>query len=170
MNKESLETVLGTIHNLLVAEGMSDAAAVVSQCPARAEQIGYDNWNGGTEIWTIYFEVPPQEYARLGARREQIEEQINGRIKAVMEPVSQDWYSASIVPARTVAKDWRAEGSNLPREVRQNIVDGLRLEGVQWQGSLNDVEFLSRLYDLDQLHSTDRRYTDAAGDIWHVDL
>jgi hypothetical protein len=110
--------------------------------------------------------VPPQEYARLGARREQIEEQIKGRIAVVMEPESQDWYSASIVPARTVAKDWRAEGSTLPREVRQNIVDGLRLEGIHWQGTLNDVEFLSRLYDLDQLHSTDRRYKDAAGDIW----
>lgn len=166
MNQESLEIVLGTVHTLLVAEGMTDAAAVVSQFPARAEQTGFDNWNGGTEIWTIYFDVPAQDYARLGPRREQIEEQINGRIKVVMEPESQDWYSASIVPARTVAKDWRAEGSTLPREVRQNIVDGLRLEGVHWQGSLNDVEFLSRLFDLDQLHSTDSRFTDAARDIW----
>lgn len=166
MNQDSLEIVLGTVHNLLVAEGMTDAAALVSQYPARAEQTGFDNWNGGTEIWTIYFDVPAQDFARLGPRREQIEEQINGRIKAVMEPESHDWYSASIVPARVIAKDWRAEGSTLPREIRQNIIDGLRLEGVRWQGSLNDVEFLSRLYDLDQLHSTDRRYTDAAGDIW----
>src|SRR5690606_23090521 len=110
-------------------------AALVSQYPARAEQTGFDNWNGGTEIWTIYFDVPARDFARLGTRREQIEEQINGRIKAVMEPESQDWYSASIVPARVVAKDWRAEGSTLPREVRRNIIDGLRLEGVHWQGS-----------------------------------
>ena len=161
-----MEVVLGTVHNLLVAEGMTDAAALVSQYPARAEQTSFDNWNGGTEIWTIYFEVPAQDFARLGPRREQIEEQINGRIKVVMEPESQDWYSASIVPARVTTKDWRAAGSTLPREVRQNIVDGLRLEGVHWQGSLNDVEFLSRLYDLEQLHSTDRRYSNAAGDIW----
>lgn len=58
MNQDSLEVVLGTVHNLLVAEGMTDAAALVSQYPARAEQTSFDNWNGGTEIWTIYFEVP----------------------------------------------------------------------------------------------------------------
>jgi len=38
MNQESLEIVLGTVHTLLVAEGMADAAAIVSQFPARAEQ------------------------------------------------------------------------------------------------------------------------------------
>lgn len=50
--------------------------------------------------------------------------------------------------------------------MRQNILDGLRLDDVDWSGRLNDVEFLSRLYDLEELPSTDSRYKDAAGDIW----
>lgn len=165
MNQESLDIVLGTVHALLVAENMDEASSLVITYPARAEQTGYDNWNGGTEIWTIYFDVPPQEYARLGSRRAQLEEQITARLKTAMSE-SQDWYSASVVPARVVAKDWRVEGSSLPKEVRKNIVDGLRLEGVHWQGQLNDVEFLSRLYDLERLPSNDSRFSDAAGDIW----
>lgn len=166
MNQESLENVLGTVHALLEAEGMGEAAGIVRAYPARAEQTGYDNWNGGTELWTIYFDVPPQDYARLGSRREQLQEQITARLKTVLEPETSDWYSTSIVPSRTIPKDWRAEGSHLPKEVRKNIVDGLRLEGVHWQGQMNDVEFLSRLYDLEQLPSTDTRYPDASGDIW----
>lgn len=166
MSPESLETVLGTVHALLVAEDMAEAASLVRAYPSCAEQTGFDNWNGGTELWTIYFDLPPHDYARLGSRRELLEEQISARVKTVMEPESQDWYSVSIIPSRNVPKDWRAEGSNLAKGIRKNIVDGLRLEGIHWQGQLNDVEFLSRLYELENLPSTDSRFTDASGDIW----
>lgn len=166
MDKVTLDQVLGTAHALLVAEDMAEAAAIVRAYPARAEQTGYDNWNGGTELWTVYFEVPPKDYARLGGRREQLEGQITARLKAVLEPDSTDWYCASIIPARNVPRHWRAESSSLPRDVRKNIFDGMRLEGAAWQGELDDLEFLSRLYDLKQLPSHDSRFKDAAGDIW----
>jgi len=166
MQASELEAVLGTVHDLLVAEGMNEAAQVVRAYPARSEQTGYDNWNGGTNIWEVYFDVPPVDYARLGSRRAQIEEQITARLKMVLEPETQDWYSAKIVPRRTQNKDWRAESPTLPREIRVNILDGLRLENVSWRGQLDDVEFLSRLYDLQKLPSHDSRFKDAAGDIW----
>ena len=40
------------------------------------------------------------------------------------------------------------------------------VEGINWSGSLEEPEFLSRLYDLQALPSTDNRFPDAAGDIW----
>jgi hypothetical protein len=166
MDKIALDQVLGTVHALLEAEELVEAAIVVRTYQARAEQTGYDNWNGGTGLWTVYFDVPPREYARFGSRREQVEGQITARLKAILEPDSGDWYSAAIVPSRNVPKDWRAASSNVPRDVRRNILDGMRLEGVLWRGELDDVEFLSRLYDLKQLPSHDNRFKDAAGDIW----
>ena len=166
MDAGELEDVLGSVHDLLVAEGMNEAAHLVRAYPARAEQTGYDNWNGGTEVWDVYFDVPAVDYARLGSRRHQIEEQITARLKSVLEPATQNWYSAKIVPRRTGAKDWRTASSSLSRDVRVNIVDGLRLETVSWRGLLDDVEFLSRLYDLEKLPSHDTRFKDAAGDIW----
>ncbi|KGR56438.1 hypothetical protein NX79_21415 [Xanthomonas vasicola] len=166
MNEDSLDAVLGTVVALLDAEGMSEAAAFVRTYSARAEQTGFDNWNGGTEIWTIFFDLPPHDYARLGSRREQLQEQINARLKIVLEHETSDWYSTSIVPSRAVSKEWRIEGAQLAKDIRKNIVDGMRLEGVHWQGQLNDVEFLSRLYDLESFPSADSRFTDASGDIW----
>ena len=166
MNQDGLDVVLGTIVALLDAEGMGEAAAFVRNYPARAEQTGFDNWNGGTEIWTIFFDLPPRDYARLGSRREQLQEQINARLKSVLEHETSDWYSTSIVPSRVVSTNWRTEGGELGKDIRKNIVDGMRLESVHWQGQLNDVEFLSRLYDLESLPSTDGRFTDASGDIW----
>lgn len=70
MNKEKLEEVLATVNPLLTSEGVREAAELVRAFPARTEQTGYDNWNGGTEIWDVQFEVPPNEYARLNPDRQ----------------------------------------------------------------------------------------------------
>ncbi|KVZ00159.1 abortive infection family protein [Burkholderia ubonensis] len=166
MEKKLLEETLATVHGLLQAEGMNEAASLVREHPARAEQTGYDNWNGGTEIWEVQFEVPTQEFARLGTRRGQLEEQITARLKTILEHDTQDWYSARIVPAKVTRQDWRAGDLGLPRQIRINIFDAMRLEDVVWCGKLDDVEFLSRLFDLQRLPSTDSRFKDAAGDIW----
>lgn len=166
MEKDQLEGVLGTVNTLLVSEGMKDAAEIVRAYPARAERTGYDNWNGGTDIWEIQIEIPAPEFARIGSKRTQLEEQITARLKTVLEHETQDWYSARLVPAREQRTDWRSQTDALPRKVRQNIIDGMRLERVAWCGTLDVVEFLSRLYDLKGMPSTDSRFKDAAGDIW----
>jgi hypothetical protein len=49
---------------------------------------------------------------------------------------------------------------------RRDIVDALGAENVAWNGRLEESEFLSRLFDLTSLPSTDGRFKDAAGDIW----
>jgi len=166
METRFIEETLATVHALLQSEGMSEAADLVRAYPARAEQKGYDNWNGGTEIWEIIFELPAREFARLGSKRSQFEDQITARLKTVLEQDTQDWYSAKIVPAKEQSKDWRARDASLSREIRLNILDGLQLENVAWHGRLDEVEFLSRLFDLQQLPSSDARFKDAAGDIW----
>ena len=70
---EQTEQILATVHALLRAEGMSEAAAIVREYPAHIEQTGYDNWNGGTNICDVQFKLPAQDYARLGAKRSQLE-------------------------------------------------------------------------------------------------
>lgn len=50
-------------------------------------------------------------------------------------------------------------------KTRKNIIQIFKSEGVKWTGKLNDVDFLSRIYDLDALPSTDGRYKTAKWDI-----
>ena len=166
MERQRLESTLATVYALFQAEGMDEAASFVRAYPVRAEQTGHDNWNGGTEVWKLFFEVPAADYARLGLKKGQLEEQITTRIKSVLESETQDWYSAKIIPAREEKPDWRDGDTNIPRQVRANILDGLRLENIQWHGCVDQVEFLNRLYDLQKLPSYDNRFTEAAGDIW----
>jgi hypothetical protein len=56
--------------------------------------------------------------------------------------------------------------NSIPRDIRQNIFDGLDLEDISYSGRLSDTEFLGRLFDLSELPSNDSRFSDAAGDIW----
>jgi len=42
----------------------------------------------------------------------------------------------------------------------------MRLQDVCWTGRLDDVGFLSRIYDLKDMSSYDGRFANAAGDIW----
>lgn len=166
MEDKQLDATLATVHTLLQAEGVNEAADVVRVAKARAELTGYDNWNGGTDLWGVYFEVPASNYARMGARREQLESQITARLRTVMEQETQNRYTAKIVPARETRKEWRVESPGLPRQTRVNIFDGMRLDSVAWYGQLDEVTFLSRIYDLQLLPSHDSRFNDAAGDIY----
>lgn len=54
----------------------------------------------------------------------------------------------------------------IPKDVRNDIFDALRLSGLHWSGRLDEPDFLSRIFDLHQLPSYDGRFSDAAGDIW----
>jgi hypothetical protein len=49
---------------------------------------------------------------------------------------------------------------------RRAIIDELSLSTISWSGRLEEPEFLSRLYRLKDLPSTDGRYKNAFGDIW----
>jgi len=49
---------------------------------------------------------------------------------------------------------------------RSDIMDELVLQEMSWSGSFDEVDFLSRLYDLEKMPSKDSRYKTASGDIW----
>lgn len=167
MQNNDIEKILGTTYSLLKAQNNYEAAEIVRAFPARVEQTGYDNWNGGTAIWEILFEISIGEYTRLRSHKEKLEAQITEKVRVILETETQDWYSAKIIPAKEVNVAWRqSNGTAISHEVRNNIFDSLRLEQVIWQGKLDEVEFLNRLFDLQRLPSLDSRYKDAAGDIW----
>lgn len=49
---------------------------------------------------------------------------------------------------------------------RRKIFDSLSLRSIDWAGRLNDADFLSRIFDLSALPSTDNRYRTAHQDIF----
>lgn len=49
---------------------------------------------------------------------------------------------------------------------RKDLFDAIVIEEINWSGSLEESEFLARVYNLQEIRSTDQRFPDAAGDIW----
>jgi hypothetical protein len=163
---EKPEAYLATAARMLDAENMTEAASVLRSSRVTVEETGYDNWDGGTRIWTIYLEIDPAEYAQLGSRREVLQEQIKNRLDPIVAQFSDDWFNVTLTPRTSVEPDWREQAGEVSTTARRNIVDGLKLDEVHWCGRLDDVDFLGRIFDLETLPSDDSRFKTASGDIW----
>ena len=48
---------------------------------------------------------------------------------------------------------------------RRNILDELQLSGISWNGRLNEIDFLKRIFPLQEMPSNDNRFSNMAGDI-----
>jgi hypothetical protein len=132
---------LATVEELLTAERMHQAADLLRSATPKIERTGFDNWNGGTEQWTVYLAVDPVDFALLGAAKGGVEEQIAHRLKAVLEPFTGDWYSVTIVPRLAELGAAARPNARVRRQTRLNIIDGLRIDNVAWFGKLDDVDF-----------------------------
>ena len=53
----------------------------------------------------------------------------------------------------------------IERKSRMNIIQTLQRSNVDWCGVLSDMEFLDRIYDLENIESNDSRFDNAKGDI-----
>ena len=157
---------LATTATMLAAAGMSEAASILRTSTATVAEDGYDNWDGGTRIWTIKFEIDAVEYAQLGTKRESLEEQISNRLDPIIKQFTDDWFNVKIAPKISEWTGWRETKSDVSTVTRRNIIDGLKLNKIKWYGSIDDVEFLGRIYDLETLPSSDSRYKTMSGDIW----
>jgi hypothetical protein len=77
--------------------------------------------------------------------------------------------NGKIVPTSPTARRVFQEASSphsISEVTRRNIIDEICVSNVWWAGRLDEVEFLSRLYDLEALPSGDRRVESFSGDIW----
>lgn len=166
MSEQDDEAFLASVEAMLVAEGMAEAAELLRESDAEVVETGYDNWNGGTRLYTVFLSIDPAIFGRLGTKRATLEEQITARVKLVYEQGDGAWFSATIRPRIQPRPSWRTAPASLSRRARRNIIDGLKVDNIAWMGTLEDVEFLQRLWDLESMPSSDSRYKDAAGDIW----
>ncbi|MCG7926294.1 MAG: hypothetical protein JAY67_12195 [Candidatus Thiodiazotropha taylori] len=56
--------------------------------------------------------------------------------------------------------------SKISEITRREIFDLVVLENINLYGRLEEIDFLSRIWDLESMPSTDSRFSNAAGDIW----
>ncbi|MGW6569810.1 AbiJ-related protein [Streptomyces sp. NPDC054975] len=90
--------------------------------------------------------------------------------RAYGEPVMQESLLRTLSDRDAVAQRWGrgmiSPATQVITEVtRRRLFDALRAAPFSWSGSLDEVSFLRRIYDLDRLPSFDTRFATAEGDI-----
>ncbi|CEP36847.1 Putative uncharacterized protein [Halomonas sp. R57-5] len=165
LDSAAIREILLTTEQLLEADRMYEALAALQSSYIEIKETGFDNWNGGTTLWTIYLNLDPQTYSQLSRKKEVFEKQISKRFNLTIEQYSSDNFTIKFVP-KVVKKEITTTNGEIPKDKRKNIFDCFTMDNIHYAGALNDVEFLQRIFDLETLPSYDSRYSTAAGDIW----
>jgi hypothetical protein len=102
------EPLLTTLARLFALEGLAAAVAVLSNSAPSIEQVDYDNWNGGTDFYTLVLYVSASLYAQLGEQRDRLEQMILDKAKPLLQHYRRDVLTAvSILPELTTDPKWR---------------------------------------------------------------
>lgn len=156
---------LDTLIELLISQDQHKAADIVQSSSATFSETNYDNWNGGTTTWTLRLSIPPRNYSELITEIEELTEVISATFQPVWTQIDAGWLRIEILPRIVSTRRVHTANGDIPSSVRQNILDGLRIDQITWFGESHDIDFLSRIYDLDQLPSFDSRFHTAREDI-----
>lgn len=85
-NREELQKTIRTIIELLDKEDKKFIAHILRESDIDSEQTGYDNWNGGIYMYTIFVSVPLDLFAKLGDKHQAVEKEIEDKIGLIIRP------------------------------------------------------------------------------------
>lgn len=95
---DDLDARVLTAQQLLLADGNQAAASVLREGTAAIADIEHDNWNGGTDIYSIAITIPVPLFASLKSRMAAIEKAIADSLRAIIRAEHDGIGSVSIVP------------------------------------------------------------------------
>jgi len=162
---KNLNAAIHAAQTILHTRGKHDAREVLLAAEPECEKTGRDNWNGGTDVYTLWLRIDPTEYAKRDGRHDELQADIEAALKPIIEQETSDWFTVRIAPNVTRLAGIPLTPQPIIRDVRDNIAIALTEAEHSYNGDLKHAEFLSRLYDLKQMKSTDNRYSSAYGDI-----
>jgi hypothetical protein len=133
------DAIAGTLAHIAAAEGDTAVVAVLAVAEPQLVVTGFDNYDGGVEILTLYLNLPTEVYARLFRRREEIEANILPMLQPLIKSYPGYWASEALLCAaqappenwRELAKAWLAgEGTNNQGRVRSDNIASRTCDGL----------------------------------------
>lgn len=163
--RRRIEAALPTAAELLRLRGHLAALRILNEAEIELSQTDYDNLDGGTEGWTASLRIPVRAFHETENERADLERQIDGALVEVIDDRSGFRVNARIRPIHVGSSLVARDGKITPR-IRAAVLDEMRARDVRWNGALDEVDFLGRIFDLSALPSHDSRFANAAQDIY----
>ncbi|MBW2570494.1 MAG: hypothetical protein JRE47_14310 [Deltaproteobacteria bacterium] len=89
--------IIATLGNLFKREGIVPEFQVLSEGSCVIEVTGYDNWDGGTDIYGIFCKVPLDIYSRIEHEIQSIEQSIKQKAETLFRTYPQCWIGEVVV-------------------------------------------------------------------------
>lgn len=94
------EALIGTLLELFNHDNCYPECDILSNAQPRIEQIGYDNWDGGTHIYGLYFEIPTKIYATYESHLKTIEDAIAEKLRPILRKYPNTWIGEVVISPR----------------------------------------------------------------------
>ena len=94
--------VIATLAELFRHQNETEIVALLESAHARFEEGEYDNWNGGTQYWSLQIEVPVGMFAAVQRRLEGIQKKIHAMLGHLSARFPSDPISSVVVLPITV--------------------------------------------------------------------
>ena len=164
--RREIEGALPTVAEMLRLKNEVDALRILTLADIELAETDYDNWNGGTEIWTAYLRLPVSVFVAIENNREHLATIIGNNIAIVLGKDIGFWVNVEINPQRTLPPSVKSPDGKIAHKTRAAVLDEMRARETVWHGALDAVDFLTRIFDLTLMPSFDSRFDTAAADIW----
>jgi hypothetical protein len=88
---QSADAVVATLTELFRHQGNRLACEVLENAKARIEETGYDNWNAGTYLFTLFLDLPLKVFAPIEPDVSRMEKVIAGKLTSVLRNTGNAW-------------------------------------------------------------------------------
>ncbi len=135
--ESTLDPLLSTVARIFAHRGDGKTVLILAESKPSIEQIGYDNWNGGTTSYMLQLHVPHRLYSQIESERDSIERSINDVVRSLIRACPNDDIDVvQIAPELEVTENWRERASNWSRG-----------EGISNQGRVRSNNIAARSHD-----------------------
>ncbi len=105
---EELRKIIYTVSELLKADLEDELDQILNTSEVNIEETGYDNWNGGTHLFTIYLNVDVETFVKIRDHIEKIESDLLSRFEIGTRHLESEIVSnVRIVPRAQPKIDWQ---------------------------------------------------------------
>ncbi|MEI6847807.1 MAG: hypothetical protein WCK32_07205 [Chlorobiaceae bacterium] len=106
-NQEELREIVYMVTEILKEEKLEELTELLNNSLVTIDQTGYDNWNGGTYLYTLYLTVDIGTFVKIRDRVQSIESELLEKFRiATRHNENESISNITIVPKAKLNIDW----------------------------------------------------------------
>jgi len=135
--EKDIDLLIQNAARLFLYEGNAKLVSILSYANISAIQTDFDNWDGGTAIYSVYLDVPQPIYLEIHAELEAISKTIEEKLGTFLHRYDRTWIGrVTISPQLIESESWQ-----------QDARDWLSGKGITNQGRVRSNNIANRQCD-----------------------